>query len=433
MSEIRKGKFFYGYVVVFAAWLAMLVSSAAQNSFGIFLPDLTEEFGGKTGLLSLGLTLNLVLMAVFALLAGYLTERIGPRRTVIIGGIIGALGVGLLSIIGQIWQFILFYGIIAPLGISMSYMIATVATVRRWFMRRAALMVAIAMTGSGLGIVFFWPLADYLINNWGWRSGYMSFAIILAVGTCIAGFFLRRDPESSGTYPDGIEIQEEELEAREDFLSREQRWSVREALRTKSWWLLIGAQLYDIAVIGLIGHIVLWGTEDLGIDRGTVVLIGSLAFVLAAVVGRLFGGFISDWYMSRFGVSRKPILYFAVLGVALGCFLSPGIGTATSLTLVALLIGFSYGCALAVFPTYLGDLFGVVNLPVLFGIMAFFIIAFAGIGPLLFGFTFEATGSYNLAFLIVAPLCLVSAVCLFFLKPPTRAVEVGGQRIPGPG
>ena len=432
MSEIRKRKFFYGYMVVFAAWLAMLVSSAAQNSFGVFLPHLLEEFGWTRGMLSLGFTLNLVLMTVFALLAGYLTERIGPRRTVIIGAIVGALGVGLLSITSQIWHFMLFYGIITPLGISMSYMIATVATVRRWFMRRAAQMMAIAMTGSGLGIVIFWPLAHQIISAWGWRTGYISFAIVLAVGACIGGLLLKRDPESAGTYPDGIEITEEELEAREDFLSRAKRWSLREVLRTRSWWLLIGSQFYNLAVVGLIAHIITWGTLDLGIAQGTAVLIGSVAFVLAAVGGRLFGGFISDWYMSRFGVSRKPILYFSTLGVALGCFLSPGVGSATSLTLVSLLIGFSYGCALAVFPTYLGDLFGVMNIPVLFGVMAFFIAAFASLGPTLFGLIHDATGTYNLAFLTIAPLCIVSAVCLFFLKPPTRAVENGGHRIQEP-
>jgi len=299
-------------------------------------------------------------------------------------------------------------------------------------MKRAALMVAIAMTGSGLGIVLFWPLAHQIISAWGWRAGYISFAVVLAVGACIGGFFLRRDPESAGTYPDGIEPAEKELEVRQDFLSRVERWSVRRALRTRSWWLLIGSQFYTVAVVGLIAHIIAWGTIDLGIPQGTAVLIGSVAFVLAAVVGRLFGGFISDWYMSRFGVSRKPILYFSTLGVSLGCFLALGVGDATSLIVVSLLIGFSYGCALAVFPTYLGDLFSVVNMPMLFGIMAFFIAGFAGLGPMLFGFVYDTTGTYNLAFLVVALLCIVSALCLFFLKPPTRAVEVGDQRILGP-
>jgi len=414
-------RFFYGYVIVGAAWLAMFVSSGAQNSFGVFLPALLAEFGWTRGMLSLGLTLNVALVAVLALLAGYLTDRIGPRWTVVIGAIIGAIGIGLLSTVNEIWQFILFYGVITPLGISMSYMIATVTTVRRWFMRRAALMVSIAMTGSGLGIVLLMPAAEGMINAWGWRQGYITFALILAVGAGIAGLLLKRDPESAGTYPDGVRPSSGEVAVRADFASRGQHWSMKEAVKTRSWWLLVFSQFFTIAVIGLLAHLIVWGTIDLGIDRGTMVLIYSFGFVLAAVVGRLFGGYISDWYMARFGISRKPILYFCTLGVALGCFLAVGVGTMAALIPVMLVVGFCYGCGVSVFPTYLGDLFGVVNIPVLFGAMALFIAGIGAVGPVLYGFIYDATGAYNLAFIITGVLCLISAACLFLLRPPVKA------------
>lgn len=407
-------------MIVSAAWLAMLVSSGAQNSFGVFLPALLAEFGWTRGMLSLGFTLNVVLIAVFALLAGYLTDRIGPRWTVVIGAVIGAVGIGLLSTINQIWQFILFYGVITPLGISMSYMIATVTTVRRWFMRRAALMVSIAMTGSGLGIVLLMPAAEQMINTWGWRQGYIAFALILVVGASIAGLLLKRDPESAGTYPDGVQPSGEEMAARADFASRGEHWPVREAVKTRSWWLLAFSQFYTIAVIGLIAHLIIWGEIDLGIDRGTMVLIYSFGFVLAAVVGRLFAGYISDWYMARFGISRKPILYFCTIGVALGCFLAVATGSMAALIPVLLLLGFCYGCGLPVFPTYLGDLFGVVNISVLFGAMALVIAGIGAVGPVLYGFIYDVTGAYDLAFMISGILCLISAACLFLLRPPVK-------------
>lgn len=421
MNKALGSRFFYGYVIVSAAWLAMFVSSGAQNSFGIFLPALSDEFGWTRGMLSLGLTLNVALMAVLGILAGYLTDRIGPRWTVVIGAIIGATGIGLLSTVNEIWQFILFYGVITPLGISMSYMIATVTTVRRWFMRRAALMVSIAMVGSGLGIVLLMPAADQMISAWGWRQSYIAFALILAVGAVIAGLLLKRDPESSGTYPDGVQPSLEEMAARADFASRSEHWSIKEALRTRSWWLLVFSQFFNIAVIGLLAHLIIWGNKDVGIDLGTMVLIYSFGFVLAAVVGRLFAGYISDWYMARFGISRKPILYVCVLGVALGCFLAVAVSSMTALIPVVLLLGFCYGCGMPVFPTYLGDLFGVTNLPLLFGAMALFVAGIGAVGPVLYGFIYDATGAYDLAFIITGILCLISGVCLFLLRPPVKA------------
>ncbi len=79
--------------------------------------------------------------------------------------------------------------------------------------------------------------------------------------------------------------------------------------------------------MGLLAHLITWGALDLEIPLDTMVVIYSYVFVLSAVFGRLFGGFISDWYMARFGISRKPIIYFNILGVGLGVFLCPLVGS----------------------------------------------------------------------------------------------------------
>lgn len=421
MVEKGRQQFFYGYVVVIGAWLAMFVAGGAQFSFSIFLPALIEDFGWTRGMLSLGLTLNLLFMPVFGLLSGYLVDRIGPRRTVIIGAIIGGIGVALLSTVTQIWQFILIYGVLVPMGVGLSYIIPTVSTVRRWFMRKAGRMVAITWTGSGLGIVFLVLAAHGMIESWGWSTSYIAFGIILLVGGVIGGLLLRKDPESMRTYPDGVKPSEEELKARADFAARDEKWSVREVIRTRSWWLLVGAQLgYQVAMLGFLAHLITWGAIDLGIPLGNMVLIYSYVFVLSAVLGRLFGGFISDWYMARFHISRKPVLYLCTLGVGLAVFLCLGVNSTMEIILASILFGFCYGSGLAVFPTYLGDLFGVRNVAVLFGVSAIFVGGFGAIGPALYGFSYDVAGSYNLAFTVTGVLCLISALCLFLLKPPRK-------------
>jgi len=419
-DDSTRRRFFYGYAVVAGAWIAMFVSAGSQYSFAIFQPVLLDEFGWTRGMISLGLTLSLITMPAFSLVGAYLVDRIGPRWTVIIGGVIGSIGLGLLSTITEMWHFILLYGVLTPMGLALSYMIATLSTVRRWFMRRAALMVAIAMTGSGLGIVCLVPAGNFMIETWGFRTGYIAFGVLLLVGAVLGGSLIKKDPESSGTYPDGRKPTEEELRARDDFMAREECWSLREVFKTRSCWLYICAQLgTTVAVIGLLGHLLIWG-EDLGVPRETMSLVYGFVFVLAAVVGRLLGGFISDWYMARFNISRKPILYFNVLGVGLGVFLCPLAGGITGVVLVSALLGLSYGSGLAVFPTYQGDLFGVVNMPMLFGVFGLFIAGFGSLGPILYGFCYDALGSYNVAFIITGVLCVLSAACLLFLKPPPR-------------
>jgi OFA family oxalate/formate antiporter-like MFS transporter len=101
-----------------------------------------------------------------------------------------------------------------------------------------------------------------------------------------------------------------------------------------------------------------------------------------------------------------------------------GVSSERELLLVSLLIGFCYGCGLSVFPTYLGDLFGVVSLSALFGVVFLFCAGlFGAMGPVLYGFVREASGSYDLAFLITAILCLISAVSLFLIRAPVKATR----------
>ncbi|MCX5839599.1 MAG: MFS transporter [Deltaproteobacteria bacterium] len=414
-------QFFYGYVVVFGAWLAMFVSAGAQFSFCIFQPYLLKEFGWSRGSLSLGFTLNLIIAPISGLFGGYLVDRIGPRLTVIIGALIGSLGMVLLSTISQIWHFIVLYGIIFPAGYSLSYMIATVPTVRRWFMRKAALMVAIAMTGSGLGVVILTPIAQHIITASTWQIGYIAFSILLAIGGIGGGLLLRKDPESCGTCPDGKEPTDEEIRVRPDFIVRDADWPTNEAIKTSAFWLLVIVQGgYSMAVLGFLGHMVTWVHLDLGVSMNSSVTIFSFGFVLSAVLGRLFSGMVSDWYMQRFRWSRKIVLYVNVLGVTLGCFMAVYVSGILSVIVVAILLGFSYGVGLSIYPVYLGDLFGVINLPVLFGVIGLFTSFAAAIGPALYGFSYDITGSYHAAFIINGIICLCTVFALYFIRTPQK-------------
>ncbi|MBN1613898.1 MAG: MFS transporter, partial [Deltaproteobacteria bacterium] len=347
----RQKCFFYGYLVVAGAWLSMFVCSGAQYSFGIFMPVLIGEFGWSRSALSLAFTLNTLIMPFQGLLGGYLVDRIGPRWTVAMGGIIGGIGIALLGTVDEVWQFIAIFGVLVPSGIALSYWVSTIATVRRWFTRRAALMVSLAMTGSGLGIALFTPLSHVMIRAWGWRACYAVLGTILFAGTLIGGSLLKRDPQSAGTYPDG----EQPIDAQRYFgkasLNATSNWSVWEAFHQPAWWLIIAAQLgYSLALMGFLGHLITWGSRDLGIPLGTMVVIFSWVYLLSAVIGRIAGGYASDKLIIRYGFSRKPVPYFCTFGVAASVFLCLFITTAGELAALSILLGFCYGSGLAVFP-----------------------------------------------------------------------------------
>jgi len=421
------GRIFYGWVIVAVAWLIMFACVAVQiGSFPVFFDELLEDFehlGWTRGSLSLGFTMNTLFMAIFGPFAGFMLNRIGPKREVIVGVVIAGISIYLVSLTSQQWHFYVTYGILLPFGIAMAFYIPTVTTVRRWFSRRAGLAVSLAMTGSGLGIVVGPPAARALIDGLGWQDAYRVFAVILVVVVIACALALKRSPESVGTHPDGMAIDESAATRRVDFATRTEVWSAKEALKTSPVWLYMVAQAgYMVVVMAMLGHMYEWGKEDLQLGEGFAVAMVSLLGGVA-VGGRLAGGIVSDRLMDRWG--RKPVLYFSILGVIFCSVLGMWVDSRATMALFAAILGLTYGCGVGVYPTYLGDLYGVQSMPVLLGFVGLESATIGALGPWIFGTVHDHTGSYDMAFQIGLGACIASLLCLFLIRHPVKRGSSG--------
>ena len=421
MTYQPKSKLFYGWVIVFAAWLATFSNGAATFTFGVFFPVLLEAFEWTRGMLSLGFTLSLIVGGAMGVVTGMVVDRIGARRTIIMGAVIGGIGISMLSQVTQIWHFFLLYGVIFAIGRSFSYFVASVTTVRRWFMKKAGTMVSIASSGPSLAAMILIPVGSRLIEIYDWQTCFIGLGILLLVFAGTGGALMKKDPESIGAYPDGIKPTEQEIKTRIDFMARAERWGTKEAVRNRNFWFYILSLLgHYVAIFGLSVHLLQWGM-DLGMSLEDVSDIVGF-YRAASLVSGLAGGFLSDWVMNRFkGVTRRPFLILSTAGVGLGCFLGATIVTGSAqFPAIVIPIGFFVGVGGSLHLTYLGDLFGVVNMPMLSGIRTPFYIGAGALGPVLFGFSYDANGSYDLALIITGILCVISLAALVFLRPPKK-------------
>src|SRR4030067_532927 len=168
--KTEKG-FFYGYIVVIAAFFIMFVSWATYNSFGVFLTPLLNDFSWNRAVTSGAFSLSMFLYGVLGIVVGGLTDRLGPRAVLALCGFLLGLGYLLMSQVGALWQLYLFLGVIIDVAMS-GVWVPQMSTVARWFVKRRTMQTGIVIAGTGLGPLVGPIVTSRLIADYGWSQAY---------------------------------------------------------------------------------------------------------------------------------------------------------------------------------------------------------------------------------------------------------------------
>jgi MFS family permease len=389
-----------GWRVVLAAFFGVMVSfgSLLVFTFGTFLKPLSAEFGWSRQAISGAFGAAAMTVAVCSPALGHLLDRYGPRRIIIPCMAVFGIAVASLGLLTP--SLFHFYATFVVLGIvgngttQMGYSRA----VSTWFDERRGLALALVMAGVGTGSMVFPPLAQWIIDNHGWRSAYLVLgAIILLLGIPLTALFVRERPQES--------LQRQ---------SRHDGLSVAKALRSGAFWVVVAMLfLSSISVNGAITHL-----SPLLTDRGVTASDAALAasvLGLFSFAGRLITGYLLDRF---FG----PRVSLCLLGaMALGILLLATAGSAMQGLVAAGLIGLGLGGEADVTPYLLTRYFGLRSFSTLYG-FTWTAYAIAGaIGPVIMGKAFDATGSYTSLLTILAAVTLIAAAMMLLLpRYPAR-------------
>jgi len=234
LSQTTKSRFFYGYIVVLAAFIIWAIAFGIVGTFGVFFKPLSEEFGWTRAMTSGVISLATVLSGFLGILVGRLTDRFGPRGVMIVFGSFIGLSQLLTSQISNLWQFYLVYGVLMGIGIS-AVNVPILATVARWFVKRRGLMTGIVLSGLSLGQMIMAPVAGWLILNYGWRHSYIILGAIILMLIILPSLFLKRDPSGIGQLPYGVK---EQGNKNQSPILPSEGISIRDTIQTKQFWML---------------------------------------------------------------------------------------------------------------------------------------------------------------------------------------------------
>lgn len=405
---------FYGWKII---GTSIVGYSAAPGQFavgilGIFVIPLQLEFGWSRTEIFLSITILTLAQAFFTPFLGRLIDNYGSKK-IMMPSIFtfGLLLAGIPLFVGELTDLYLFYAVIGVIcggAAAVPYLRLAGA----WFVKKRGLAFGLIMSGGGLGFAYTPPLVQYMIDNYGWRSGYYALAaIIIVVILPLIYVFIHDRPKDLNLLPDGDTVDVDESLVVTD---KEEKIKLGELLRTPLFYqLFVTFMLLTACLYGLFSNLVPM-LLDRGMDTTDAALAASTVGI-TIIVSRIVIGFLLD----KFFAPRVGMICFilSAIGTAMLAFGAVG----PTAFLAAIFFGFSVGAELDLLAYLITRYFGVNSFGLVYGILFAAFLGGISVGPLVFGRLYDFYGSYvNILSICSGILVLTAASMLFLPKYKTN-------------
>ena len=411
-----RGVFFGWRIVAIGAALNALFEGFYFSGSTVFFLPISRDLQLSRAATSLVFGLSRAQLGILSPIVGILIDRVGPRRMLITGALLSGVGYLLVSQVDSLLFFLLFYTLIASTGFWVGFTNPAIAVANQWFIRRRGLAIAIVYVGMAGGGALLIPLLGLGLPHLGWRTTILLCGIaILVVGVPLS-LLVRNTPEEMGLLPDGDQVRPRETSTttaeRPDTTGED--FEVKEALKTRSFWLLVLANgvraMVEMGIWVQIVPILVWK----GLSEPAAASMVGLILLLWVPTSLGAGSLGDRWPKQR---SIAVLVIIGTLG--LGSLLLPG-----SRWYAFLFIGLfavSLG-ALPLIPALTGDFFGRRRFATLRGLLIS-VQSLTSVGTSIYvGWIFDRTGSYQWSLIPLVALFLLAAVLFWFLPRPRRVL-----------
>ena len=408
-------KIFYGWRMAGAACgIQFLLGALLLQSFGLYIAVLSEEMGWSKTTLSGAAAMQSMEAAVIGPLLGWMMDRFGPQLIVRWGIVIFSLGLLLLSQVGSVSTFYV-SAVLMAIGASLAGYFPLSVAIVQWFEKYRARALSFMSLGLAMGGLVV-PALAWFMQHFGWRTTAAATGVLaLVVGLPLARM-IRRRPEDHGEHVDGISPAEHLIAAAEGTPRppAQAEFSVREALRTRAFWLLaIGHGLALLVVTAVNVHAITHMKEGLGYTVATAGWI-----IMLMTFGQMLGVLLGAGLGDRF--DKRKVTALCMLAHALGLLCLTYATGMSGLVAFAAFHGLAWGLRGPFMLAIRADYFGRQAIGVIMGISAAIVAVGQVAGPLVAGVLADLTGNYRLGFTVLAVLSAMGSVSFMLATRPVR-------------
>ncbi len=419
----KRKSFYYGWLIVFICALGFFFSGPGQTyNISVYLDSFIEYLGISRSMISLFYSIGTLFAGMTIFLMGKQIDRFGHRKFItIIAASFGAVCLFMSFIVHPAMLFTGFF-LVRLLGQG-SMMIGPSTLVPIWFEKKRGRALSFLSIG-GITAAGVFPLFNtWMINNWGWKIGWIFWAIALwVVMVPLAWFLIRNRPSDMGLLPDGLNYKAgheqenkniQEAKKPTEKTAESVSFSLSEARRTLSFWLMIFCiSIWSMIITGIIFHIVSYfKTKGLPAEAAAYTL--SITAMVSLPV-TLIAGYTFDRVKTRYILIAIYIFHIATL---LWLINVDSIAKAIVYGFMGgIMAGFQQVALHLVWPNY----FGLKHLGSIKGIVETSLIAGSAFGPLPFGFAYDYFGGYREILWAMISLSVILAIAAFFIYPPVK-------------
>ena len=346
-------------------------------------------------------------------------NRFGVRRTLIIGSAMIIAGAVLMAtVVSSGLGAAIAFGVLVGTGVATGAALASQAGLAKWFVRRRALALSIMYSAGAIGGFVSAPLLNRVINLTGdWRMAWWLIAGLSTCAAICAALFVKEQPSDLGQVPDGDAADGGTARPKHvaPFITNEQ-WTYREALMTPAYWLMVlslvgGSCGYTLYLAHGVVHL-----ADLGHSRAD----GAWAVSILAVTGlgaKVVVALLGDRFDPRY-LWGAFTAFFAV-----GLYLVIDARAESQVLAFATCLGIGFGGGVVCLMAVLSNYYGTKVFASLAGLAVAINTTASAFAPYIAGWLYDNGYGYRGSFLTFSAWCLVGALVLFAVPPPTRGVR----------
>jgi sugar phosphate permease len=425
----RRGIFFGWYIVAGGFVLNAILGGLMFHAFGLYVVQFVDEFGWSRTALSIAFSIQMVEAGLLGPIQGFVLDKFGPRRIMLVGITIFGIGFFMLSQINTLTEFYIAFIVIA-LGMGVGSMMGVAVAVVNWFNRKRAFATALMAIGFAFG-GFLQPGVAWALENLGWReTSVISGLIVLGVGLPLA-MLMRHRPEQYGYGVDG-DPPRQGLGAggtAEEFDPDEINFTWQEAMRTRAFWLISIGHALSLLVIGAVMvHFVSYVNDSLGFSLGEAANL-LLVITVFTVIGMLLGGYLGD------RMPMRHILAVAMIGHMVSLFVLTLWPTLAGALTFSVIHGLSFGARGPLTMAIRAEYFGRAAFGTVMGFSSLIILIGMVFGPIVAGQSYDITGSYQAGFIGLAIVGGLGSLAFVWstrpAPPPSWRAKQAAGLVPG--